>query len=135
MANLRKYAAEQDKDLLGSLRDMTNGALAADEGDAERIVGAKRVGASYEAGLALIESASGLEGTALLDKVTELVTSQEGATAPGIVSALCLGEQDNSAAAMAESASAAACWRPASMPQAPPWWSPTTESRGFRRRC
>lgn len=102
MANLRKYAAEQDKDLVGSLRDMANGALAADEGDAERIVGAKRVGASYEAGLALIESASGLEGTALLDKVTELVTSQEGATAPGIVSALCLGEQDNSAAAMAE---------------------------------
>ena len=102
MANLRKYAAEQDKDLVGSLRDMANGALAADEGDAERIVGVKRVGASYESGLALIESASGLEGTALLDKVTELVTSQEGATAPGIVSTLCLGEQDNSAAAMAE---------------------------------
>lgn len=43
-----------------------------------------------------------MRGTALLDWVTELVTSQEGATAPGIVSTLCLGEQDNSAAAMAE---------------------------------
>ena len=101
MANLRKYAAEQDKDLVGSLRDMANGALAANEGDADRIVGAQRVSAAYEAGLALIESASGLEGTALLDKIAELVTGQEGATAPGVVSALCLGEQDNSAAAMA----------------------------------
>ncbi len=102
MANLRKYAAEQDKDLVGSLRDMANGALAADEGDADRIVGAQRVGAAYKAGLALIESASGLEGTALLDKVAEAVTGEKSATAPGIVSALCLGEQDNSAAAMAE---------------------------------
>ena len=101
MANLRKYAAEQDKDLVGSLRDMANGALTANEDDVDRIVGAQRVGAAYEAGLALIESASGLEGTALLDKVAEMVTSQQGATAPGIVSTLCLGEQDNSAAAMA----------------------------------
>lgn len=102
MANLRKYAAEQDKDLVGSLRDMANGALAANEGDVDRIVGAQRVGAAYEAGLALIESTSGLEGTALLDKIAEAVTGEKGATAPGIVSALCLGEQDNSAAAMAE---------------------------------
>ena len=65
-------------------------------------MGAKRVADAREAGLALIESAAGLEGTALLDKLAELVTGQEGATAPGIVSTLCLGEQDNSAAAMAK---------------------------------
>lgn len=68
----------------------------------ERPLPEDEFGAAYEAGLALIESAAGLEGTALLDKLAELVTGQEGATAPGIVSTLCLGEQDNSAAAMAE---------------------------------
>ena len=102
LANLRAYADEHDKGLVEALRDAQNGALAANEGDADHIVGAQRVGAAYEAGLALIESAAGLEGTALLDKLAELITGQEGATAPGIVSTLCLGEQDNSAAAMAE---------------------------------
>lgn len=102
LANLRAYADEHDKGLVEALRDAQNGAPAANEGDADHIVGAQRVGAAYEAGLALIESATGLEGTALLDKLAELITGQEGATAPGIVSTLCLGEQDNSAAAMAE---------------------------------
>lgn len=102
LANLRAYADEHDKGLVGALRNLTNGAVAANAGDADRVVGAKRVADAREAGVALIESAAGLEGTALLDKLAELVTGQEGATAPGIVSTLCLGEQDNSAAAMAE---------------------------------
>ena len=102
MANLRKHAGEQGQGLVESLRDVQDGAPAANAGDADRIVGAKRVAEAREAGLALIDSAAGLEGTALLDKLAELVTGQEGTTAPGIVSALCLGEQDNSAAAMAE---------------------------------
>ena len=102
MANLRKHAGEQGQGLVGSLRDVQDGVPAANAGDADRIVGAKRVAEAREAGLALIDSAAGLEGTALLDKLAELVTGQEGTTAPGIVSALCLGEQDNSAAAMAE---------------------------------
>lgn len=102
MANLRAYADEHDKGLVEALRDVQDSALAANEGDADRVVGAKRVADAREAGLALIESAAGLEGTALLDKLAELVTGQEGATAPGIVSTLCLGEQDNSAAAMAK---------------------------------
>ena len=102
MANLRAYADEHDKGLVEALRDAQNGALAANKGDVDHIVGAQRVGAAYKAGLALIESAAGLEGTALLDKLAKLVTDQEGATAPGIVSTLCLGEQDNSAAAMAK---------------------------------
>ena len=101
MANLRKHAGEQGQGLVGSLRDVQDGVPAANAGDADRIVGAKRVAEAREAGLALIDSAAGLEGTALLDKLAELVTGQEGTTAPGIVSALCLGEQDNSAA-MAE---------------------------------
>ena len=102
MANLRKHAGEQGQGLVESLRDVQDGAPAANADDADRIVGAKRVAEAREAGLALIDSAAGLEGTALLDKLAELVTGQEGTTAPGIVSALCLGEQDNSAAAMAE---------------------------------
>lgn len=102
MANLRKHAGEQGQGLVESLRDVQDGAPAANAGDADCIVGAKRVAEAREAGLALIDSAAGLEGTALLDKLAELVTGQEGTTAPGIVSALCLGEQDNSAAAMAE---------------------------------
>ena len=102
MANLRAYADEHDKGLVEALRDVQDSAPAANEGDADRVVGAKRVTDAREAGLALIESAAGLEGTALLDKLAELVTGQEGATAPGIVSTLCLGEQDNSAAAMAK---------------------------------
>ena len=102
MANLRKHAGEQGQGLVESLRDVQDGAPAANADDAGRIVGAKRVAEAREAGLALIDSAAGLEGTALLDKLAELVTGQEGTTAPGIVSALCLGEQDNSAAAMAE---------------------------------
>ena len=92
MANLRAYADEHDKGLVEALRDVQDSALAANEGDADRVVGAKRVADAREAGLALIESAAGLEGTALLDKLAELV----------IVSTLCLGEQDNSAAAMAK---------------------------------
>lgn len=102
MANLRKHAGEQGQGLVESLRDVQDGAPAANADDADRIVGAKRVAEAREAGLALIDSAAGLEGTALLDKLAELVTGQKGAAAPGIVSALCLGEQDNSAAAMAE---------------------------------
>lgn len=102
MANLRAYADEHDKGLAEALREVQDSALAANEGDADRVVGAKRVADAREAGLALIESAAGLEGKALLDKLAELVTGQEGATAPGIVSTLCLGEQDNSAAAMAK---------------------------------
>ena len=102
MANLRAYADGQGKGLAEALRDVQDDALAANEGDADHVVGAKRVADAREAGLALIESAAGLEGTALLDKLAELVMGQEGATAPGIVSTLCLGEQDNSAAAMAK---------------------------------
>lgn len=102
MANLRAYADEHDKGLVEALRDAQNGALAANKGNVDHIVGVQRVGAAYKAGLALIESAAGLEGTALLDKLAELATDQEGATAPGIVGTLCLGEQDNSAAAMAK---------------------------------
>ena len=102
MANLRAYADEHDKGLVEALREALGDAMAANAGETDRVVGAKRVADAHEAGLALIESTAGLEGTALLDKLAELITGQEGATAPGIVSTLCLGEQDNSAAAMAE---------------------------------
>ncbi|WP_294421637.1 AAA family ATPase [uncultured Senegalimassilia sp.] len=102
MANLRKHAGERGMGLVEALRGTQGDAVAANASDADRVVGAKRVADAHEAGLALIESAAGLEGSALLDKLAELVTSQEGAAAPGIVSTLCLGERDNSAAAMAK---------------------------------
>ena len=102
MANLRAYANEHDKGLVEALREALGDAMAANAGETDRVVGAKRVADAHEAGLALIKSAAGLEGTALLNKLAELVTGQEGATAPGIVSTLCLGGHDNSAAAMAE---------------------------------
>ena len=102
MANLRKHAGERGTGLVEALREALGDAPAANAGDTDRVVGSKRVGDAHEAGLELIESAASLEGSALLDKLAELVTGQEGATAPGIVSTLCLGEQDNSAAAMAK---------------------------------
>ena len=101
IANLRSYADEHDKGLIAALRDVLGGAQAVGAGDIDHVVGAKRVADAHVAGLELINAAAGLSGSALLDKLTELVTGEAGATAPAVVSSLCLGGEDNSAAAMA----------------------------------
>ena len=51
LANLRAYADEHDKGLVEALRDVQDSALAANEGDADRVVGAKRVADAREAAL------------------------------------------------------------------------------------
>ena len=83
IANLRTYADEHN------------------EGLVDHVVGAKRVADAHAAGLFVIEAAARLEGSALLDKLAELVTGEARATAPAVVRSLCLASEDNSAAAMA----------------------------------
>lgn len=101
VANLRTYADEHKEGLVDALRDVLGGAQAVGTGEADHVVGAKRVADAHAAGLKLIESAAGLDGSALLDKLTELVTGEAGATAPGVVRSLCLDGENNDAAAMA----------------------------------
>jgi hypothetical protein len=62
----------------------------------DQVVGGRRVADAYAAGLALIEATKGLEGEALLAKLTSLVTGDENAQIPPIVRELCLGEGDSS---------------------------------------
>lgn len=101
IANLRTYADERNGGLVAALRDVLGGAQAVGTGEIDHVVGAKRVADAHAAGLSVIEAAAGLEGSALLDKLAELVTSEAGATAPAVVHSLCLAGEDNSAAAMA----------------------------------
>ena len=101
VANLRTYADEHKEGLVDALRDVLGGAQAVGTGEADHVVGAKRVADAHAAGLKLIESAAGLDGSVLLDKLTELVTGEAGATAPGVVRSLCLDGENNDAAAMA----------------------------------
>lgn len=101
VANLRTYADEHKEGLVDALRDVLSGAQAVGTGEADHVVGAKRVADAHAAGLKLIESAAGLDGSVLLDKLTELVTGEAGATAPGVVRSLCLDGENNDAAAMA----------------------------------
>lgn len=101
VANLRTYADEHKEGLVDALRDVLGGAQAVGTGEADHVVGAKRVADAHAAGLKLIESAAGLDGSVLLDKLTELVTGEAGATAPGVVRSLCLDGENSDAAAMA----------------------------------
>ena len=101
IANLRTYADERNKGLVAALRDVLGGTQAVGTGEIDHVVGAKRVADAHAAGLSVIEAAAGLEGSALLDKLAELVTGEAGATAPAVVRSLCLAGEDNSAAAMA----------------------------------
>ena len=101
IANLRTYADERNEGLVAALRDVLGGAQAVGTGEIDHVVGAKRVADAHAAGLSVIEAAAGLEGSALLDKLAELVTGEAGATAPAVVRSLCLAGEDNSAAAMA----------------------------------
>ncbi len=101
IANLCSYADEHSEGLVAALRDVMGGAQAVGSGEVDHVVGAKRVADAHVAGLALINAAAGLNGSVLLDKLTELVTGEAGATAPAVVSSLCLDGEDNSAAAMA----------------------------------
>ena len=101
IANLRTYADEHNEGLVAALRDVLGGAQAVGTGEIDHVVGAKRVADAHAAGLSVIEAAAGLEGSALLDKLAELVTGEAGATAPAVVRSLCLASEDNSAAAMA----------------------------------
>ena len=101
IANLRTYADEHNEGLVAALRDVLGGAQAVGTGEIDHVVGAKRVADAHAAGLFVIEAAARLEGSALLDKLAELVTGEAGATAPAVVRSLCLASEDNSAAAMA----------------------------------
>lgn len=101
IANLRTYAGEHNEGLVAALRDVLGGAQAVGTGEIDHVVGAKRVADAHAAGLFVIEAAAGLEGSALLDKLAELVTGEAGATAPAVVRSLCLASENNSAAAMA----------------------------------
>ena len=101
IANLRKYADEHNEGLVAALRDVLGGAQAVGTGEIDHVVGAKRVADAHAAGLFVIEAAARLEGSALLDKLAELVTGEARATAPAVVRSLCLASEDNSAAAMA----------------------------------
>lgn len=101
IANLRTYADEHNEGLVAALRDVLGGARAVGTGEIDHVVGAKRVADAHAAGLFVIEAAARLEGSALLDKLAELVTGEAGATAPAVVRSLCLASEDNSAAAMA----------------------------------
>lgn len=101
IANLRTYADEHNEGLVAALRDVLGGAQAVGTGEIDHVVGAKRVADAHAAGLFVIEAAARLEGSALLDKLAELVTGEARATAPAVVRSLCLASEDNSAAAMA----------------------------------
>ena len=101
IANLRTYADEHNEGLVAALRDVLGGAQAVGTGEIDHVVSAKRVADAHAAGLFVIEAAARLEGSALLDKLAELVTGEAGATAPAVVRSLCLASEDNSAAAMA----------------------------------
>ncbi len=103
-ASLRTSAEKSGKGLVESLRDAAKGANggAGVSGDAtaDQIVGAKRVIDAYGAGHALIQATKGLSGAELLNKIADLVAGEDGM--PAIVRSLCLGDEDDSPAAMAK---------------------------------
>lgn len=101
--NLRSYAEANNLDILDALKALADGAQAVGDGSLEHVVGAQRVVMTYQAGLELLKSASGLEGKALLDTLTQLISNNEESEAPSVVAQLCIAEgKDNSAAAMAK---------------------------------
>jgi DNA helicase II / ATP-dependent DNA helicase PcrA len=107
MSNLRDFADERKLGLVDALSEVAGaqqaagaaltGASAAAGSNAtasktDQVVGGRRVADAYAAGLALIEATAGLEGEALLAKLTSLVTGDENAQIPPIVRELCLCE-------------------------------------------
>ncbi len=108
MASLRKYAEGHNSGLVSALSSVasdSNDIQVTNASETDHVVGALRVADAYKAGLALIEAAAGLEGEALLAKLTELVCSGDAnanADVPPAVRNLCLSDSgDNSPAAMA----------------------------------
>ena len=109
MSNLRGFADERKLGLVDALSEVAGaqqaagaaltGASAAAGSNAtasktDQVVGGRRVADAYAAGLALVEAAAGLEGEALLAKLTSLVTGEQNAQIPPIVRELCLGESN-----------------------------------------
>ena len=99
-AGLRELCEERGCGLVEALELLAREEAGEDEGIGH-LVGGPRVVEAYQAGLALIEHAEGLQGEALLEQLARKVCGDDDAEVPAVILRLCLDEEgDDDAAAM-----------------------------------